>query len=162
MRGLHVTRCGRLDLLGVESNDASYAACSPGPLRVHGSAVFGGFFDGPIDSELTGYSAVRFGAREPTNLTMWSGRLERAAFCAHTRHTVFVGVATCVTCEAEVFVEPDSLCDPEFPKEYKGNFCRAFEEVPECNAPPRRPRPPQGRGQNEPPTLPGAASTGAP
>jgi hypothetical protein len=145
VRRLQVARCGRLELLGVESNNAWYTACSDGPLRVYNSAIFGGHFDGAIESELTVYSRARFGGHQPTNLTLWSGTLQSCAFCEHTGATVFNGVASCVACEPEVFAEPGVLCHPQSATEYIGNFCQAFEQVPACDVLPERPRPRQGR-----------------
>lgn len=98
---LNVVRCGSLQIASCSLADLSLMPCAE-PLRISHSRVTRGFAAGAIQSKLTVFSELAFGAGFDTSLELWRGTLTRSTLCEGVREVAFSSKVTCNVCPEQV------------------------------------------------------------
>jgi hypothetical protein len=139
--GVHLAECGAMTLVATSVGNSYLAACSDQPLRVYNGSVAHSVVDGPIQSDITNWFLVLFGAREPTDLVAWEGIFESVNFCAEASTARFASWVHCSGCE-QGLEQPGAICAMAYAYDISSNYCGKLTNPSTCPDPqPERERP---------------------
>jgi hypothetical protein len=127
-------RCGSLQVTSSELYDVSLTACRE-PLRVDRTDLLRGAVAGRIESKISGWKRISFGASADTELEFWQSSLIESALCGGTRRVALQGKVVCNLCEGSAPLAPLACHIPdeqESQLEWANPACLAIDTAAAC------------------------------